>query len=79
MFVALHGCTAIAGDISNVMLKLLLEKAPYVKLTESQLIPCRMNALSVPLADDFVDGAVANAILHLISEPTIVIRELWRV
>lgn len=77
--VALHGCTVVAGDISNVMLKLALEKAAKARLDATRLIPCRMNALSIPLANDSVDGAMANGILHLISEPSIVIRELWRV
>lgn len=77
--VVLCGCTVIAGDISNVMLRLLSEKATVNQAGGDRLILCRMNAISIPLADDSVDGAMANSILHLISEPTIVIRELWRV
>lgn len=76
---ALQGCTVIAGDISHVMLTLLLQKALHTKKKALALIPCRMNALSIPLADNAVDGALANSVLHLISEPSVVVRELWRV
>lgn len=75
----LHGCTVIAGDISNVMLGLLLDKAAANQANPSKIIPCRLNALSIPLADNCVDGAMANSVLHLISEPMVVISELHRV
>jgi len=76
---ALQGCTVIAGDISQVMLCLMLEKARHNQVLPTRLIPCRMNALSIPLADNSVAGALAVSILHLISEPLLVIRELYRV
>lgn len=40
---------------------------------------CRMNALDIPLSDGCVDVAVANSVLHLISNPEKVIREIYRV
>lgn len=75
----LHGCTVIAGDISNVMLEMLLEKAAVHQANLDKLVPCRMNALSIPLIDNCVDGVMVNSVLHLISQPMIVIREIYRV
>ncbi len=42
-------------------------------------MPCRLNALRLPLVDGCVDGAVADSVLHLISEPGTVLREIHRV
>lgn len=47
----LNGCTVIAGDISNVMLRLLSEKATANQAGSDRLVLCRMNALSIPLGD----------------------------
>ncbi len=40
---------------------------------------CRMNALSLLLPDNSVECAVANSMLHLISAPEKVVREIHRV
>ena len=61
---ALCGCTLVAGDISQVMLKLLLRKAAANSVHSNRLLPCRMNALSVPMTDASVDGALLNNVLH---------------
>ena len=76
---ALHGCTVIAGDISNVMLRLLLQKAATNGVEPARIVACRFNALSLPLPDGSVDAATLNSVLHLISEPQRVIAEVHRV
>ena len=76
---ALHGCTVIAGDISQVMLELMLRKAAANGVPAGCVIPCRMNALTIPLADASVDGVLASTMLHLISDPMRVIAEIRRV
>ncbi len=76
---ALHGCTVIAGDVSRVMLSLLQSKAEANRVPEGRIIPCRMNALAIPLAEASVDGVLASALLHLISDPAHVITEIRRV
>ena len=76
---ALHGCRVIAGDISNRMLGLLLKKAERNNVPPARITPCRLNALSIPVAEASVDGVVLNSVLHLISEPERVIDEVYRV
>ena len=76
---AAHGTHVIAGDISNAMLHLLQDKAEHNGVSLDSVILCRMNALEIPLADHSVDCAVANSVLHLISTPETVIREIYRV
>lgn len=76
---ALHGCTVIAGDISNGMLRLLLQKAATNGADPARILACRFNALCLPLPRASVDGATLNNLLHLISEPERVIAEVHRV
>ncbi len=76
---ASNGTKIIAADISNTMLMLLQEKAKHNNVNLDQTILCRMNALSIPLADESVDTVVANSVLHLISNPQKVIREIYRI
>lgn len=76
---AAHGTHVIAGDISNAMLHLLQDKAEHNGVSLDSVILCRMNALDIPLADHSVDCAVASSVLHLISTPETVIREIYRV
>ena len=73
------GVTTIAGDISNKMLLCLKEKAEANDISLENVTLCRMNALSIPLADATVTTAVANSVLHLISNPEKVITEIHRV
>ena len=76
---AQNGTRVIAGDISNAMLRLLQDKAAHNGVSLDTVTLCRMNALEIPLADHSVDCAVANSVLHLISTPETVIREIYRV
>lgn len=76
---AANGTKIIAGDISNNMLSILLEKAKYNNIALDHVTLCRMNALSIPLCDESVDTVVANSVLHLISNPEKVVSEIHRV
>lgn len=76
---AANGTRIIAGDISNSMLKILQEKAKHNNINLDDVTLCRMNALGIPLADESVDTVVANSVLHLISNPEKVVREIYRV
>ena len=77
--VASFGIKVIAGDISNTMLKVLKQKAKANDVSLDNVTLCRMNALEIPLANESVDAVVANSVLHLISNPEKVIREIHRV
>ncbi len=76
---AANGTKIIAGDISNNMLNVLQEKAEHNSISLDTVTLCRMNALDIPLADESVDTVVANSVLHLISNPEKVVREIYRV
>ena len=76
---AKNGTRVIAGDISNAMLRLLQGKAEHNGISLETVTRCRMNALTIPLADNSIDVVVANSVLHLISTPETVIREIYRV
>lgn len=69
----------IAMDISDKMLSLLHKRAANADVDTSGLIVCRANALKIPLADNSIDAAIANSMLHLISKPEMVIAEIQRV
>ena len=77
--IARNGTHVIAGDISNAMLRLLQDKAEHNGVSLDSVILCRMNALEIPLADHSVDCVIANSVLHLISTPETVIKEIYRV
>lgn len=76
---AAFGIKIIAGDISNKMLSILKQKAKYNNISLENVTLCRMNALEVPLIDNSIDVAVANSVLHLISNPKKVISEIYRI
>lgn len=76
---AQKGTRIIAGDISNKMLSILQEKAEHNRVLLKNVTLCRMNALQIPLIDESVDTVVANSVLHLISNPRKVLREIYRV
>ncbi len=76
---AANGTRIIAGDISNKMLSILQDKAKHNNINLDNVTLCRMNALEIPLADESVDTVVANSVLHLISNPEKVVREIYRV
>lgn len=60
-------------------MRLLQERASYNDVSLKKVTLARMNALAIPLADESVDTVVANGVLHLISNPEKVIKEIWRV
>ena len=76
---AAMGTKIIAGDISNAMLSILQKKAEMNNVSLDNVTLCRMNAYAVPLADESVDTVVANSVLHLVSNPEKVVREIYRV
>lgn len=76
---ARHGTQIIAGDISNAMMTILQERARRNDVSLENVTLCRMNALEIPLKDESVNCVVANQVLHLISNPQRVIREIYRV
>ncbi len=76
---AQNGTRIIAGDISNGMLTILLDRARYLDVSLKNVTVCRMNALEIPLVDESVDTVVANSVLHLISNPKKVLCEIYRV
>ncbi|HBL85007.1 MAG: hypothetical protein A2Y17_07240 [Clostridiales bacterium GWF2_38_85] len=69
----------ISGDISNSMMNIINEKAKYLNLDESKLNLCRMNAYEIPIADNSMDAVIANSMLHLNSNPELIIKEIHRV
>jgi len=75
--IAKRGHRVLAGDISLKMLKILsgkLEQAP-----ERSIIPCRLNAYSLPLLDRSVDAAMAMQLLPFVGDPPLVLGEIKRV
>lgn len=73
------GTKIIAGDISITMLSILQKKAGHNNISLENVTLCRMNALDIPLEDETVQTVVANSVLHLISNPEKVVREIYRV
>jgi len=76
---ASFGKKIIAGDISCTMLSILQKKAEKNNISLANVTLCRMNALDIPLEDETVQTVVANGVLHLISNPEKVIKEIYRV
>ena len=76
---AKNGTKIIAGDISNTMMTILQKRAGKNGISLQNVTLCRMNALDVLIEDNSIDSAVANSVLHLISNPEKVIGEIYRV
>ena len=76
---AMQNISVISMDISDKMLELLYKRAEIAELDPSCLTVCRANALDIPLADCSVDAVIANGVLHLISSPELVVKEIYRV
>jgi ubiquinone/menaquinone biosynthesis C-methylase UbiE len=76
--VARHGTKIISVDISNSMLLLLKDKASKNKIDLNNVTLCRMNAYNLFIGDQCIDVAVANSMLHLMSNPEKVISEIGR-
>jgi SAM-dependent methyltransferase len=78
--VAGHGTKVIAGDISNNMMRILQGKASHNRIALSPHVTlCRINALYPPIMGGSIQSVVCNSVLHLISRPEKVIREIHRV
>ena len=73
---AKNGIYTIAADISAVMLSTAAKRA---RGQYSNLILSQMNAYDLMLPDESVDIVVENAMLHLVDEPEVVIKEIVRV
>jgi len=71
--------SVISMDISDKMLSLIYKRAEIADIDSNRFFLCRANALDIPLADCSVDAAIANSMLHLISKPENVIKEIHRV
>ena len=76
---AANGTKIIAGDISNSMLSILQKKAIHNGISLEKVTLCRMNALDIPLEEESASTVVANSMLHLVSNPQKVIKEIYRV
>jgi len=75
----LQGVKTISMDISDKMLSFLYKRAEIAEIDCSRLVVCRGNALNIPLCDCSVDAVIANSVLHLISKPELVLKEINRV
>lgn len=73
---AKNGIYTIAADISTVMLDTAAKRA---KGRYQHLILAQMNAYDIMLPDESVDVVVENAMLHLVDEPELVIKEIARI
>ena len=71
--------SVISMDISNKMLSLIYKRAEIADIKSNRFILCRANALDIPLVDCSVDAVIANSMLHLISKPENVVKEIHRV
>lgn len=74
---AKKGCNVIAGDISVNMLKNLIRKMGGC--LNHNLFPCKLDAYSLPLADNSVDAVFIDHVFHLIEKPENVLKEIKRV
>lgn len=73
---AAQGIDTVAADISAVMLGIAAKRADG---RFDKLVLAQMNAYELMLPDNSVDIVVENALLHLVDEPEVVIREMVRV
>lgn len=73
---AKSGIYTIAADISAVMLSTAARRA---KGQYDNLILAQMNAYDIMLPSGSIDIVVENAMLHLVNEPELVIKEMSRV
>ncbi len=73
---AKNGIYTIAADISAVMLNTAAKRA---KGRYDNLILTQMNAYNIMLPDNSIDIVVENAMIHLVDEPELILREISRV
>lgn len=75
--IAKTGCKVIAADISMNMLKILKFKVDQDNI--KNLIPCRMNAYELNIADHSVDAVLINQVFQHVENPYKIINEIKRV
>ena len=73
---AKNGIYTIAADISAVMLGTAVKRANG---RYPNLILAQMNAYDIMLPDNSVDIVVENAMIHLVNDPELVIKEISRI
>ncbi len=73
---AKNGIYTIAADISAVMLGTAAKRA---KGRYRNLVLAQMNAYDIMLPDNSTDIVIENAMMHLVDEPKLVIKEIVRV
>jgi len=76
MPLAKNGIYTIAADISAVMLSTAAKRS---KGRYNNLILAQMNAYDIMLPDESMDIVIENAMIHLVDEPELVIKEIARV
>ncbi len=74
---AKYGASIIAVDISQNMLELLIKRLNGKNY--KNLDCCRMNAYELLIPDESVDIVIENAMLHLVDNPELIIKEIVRV
>ena len=76
---ALSGVSAIAADISQVMLENAVKRAQRHNIPQEKIIFVRMNGYKLQLTDNSVDAVIAVDMLHQVDHPELVIAEIKRV
>lgn len=74
-----QGAKIIAVDISEKMMSTAHKRAEFRGVSLENVTFCRMNALTLDIADESVNVVICNSVLHLISNPEKVIQEIYRV
>lgn len=77
--IAKNNTNIIGFDISNKMLSILKYRAKISNISLDNVILARANAYNIPLKDNSVDYVFANSVLHLLSNPKNVLKEIYRV
>lgn len=76
---ALNGDKVLFTDISQVMLELLIEKAKHNGVDMKYVTPMRMNGLDLRFADNSIDVVRCDGMLHLTSNSSKILHEIYRV
>ncbi|HML45400.1 MAG TPA: class I SAM-dependent methyltransferase, partial [Clostridia bacterium] len=76
---AAAGTQTIAVDISQNMLKVLVERASAYGILDRNLVCARMNAYDLKIRDSSIDAVIEIDMLHQVDQPEIVVDEIRRV